>query len=597
MTNTIIKNGLKYIKYDFMMIKEDINNKLFMIINNSILNSKNQLTSKHHEFIDPIIEIHNNILSKMDHDELLMKLKKHKFLILKNIASEIINKNISINDLINFFSDNGNIYYSAVISKMEKTKQDNDYFRDNGKLNFYVEANKEIYTIKNYYTEGGNSKIYMVQKFLEKEIFILKLITNKNTFKNEMRVMTKVKHKNIIELIDYNKENSFYITKYYKYNLHDYIFVRNKKLLGYEKMTHTFNDILDFMIGINNGLRHMNEKCLFHCDIKADNIFFDNLNNPVIADFGCALAFGDHIDVDSKLGNHMNASPEQRNFQFLHKYERFNLNKTDIYSAGIVFNQLISGKSFEGSSDGRTFSNSQRALDYLSAITNTMTKNNIEERKSFKSVNKYLNYFKNIVNPVIKSIEDLPINKNKIFVSMYYKKYDKKHPLKLKLSYVITKHKNTLIGNIMVDRLTPTPFFPKSFCLKSFVVSNEENILEFYSYNNDLIFMTLNSEKDNFFYVLNMMDIFKHAGELHCESRFHSLEDYNKSYDRKNFFFKKITYKDNSKIIVFGTNHNKNIPIILFSDTEFYYTLPNFDDDCYLDIFKDHKFRNVKDEK
>jgi serine/threonine protein kinase len=49
-------------------------------------------------------------------------------------------------------------------------------------------------------------------------------------------------------------------------------------------------------IGIARGLEYLHEGCksqIIHCDIKPDNILFDDIHTPTITDFGIAKLLGD----------------------------------------------------------------------------------------------------------------------------------------------------------------------------------------------------------------------------------------------------------------------------------------------------------------
>lgn len=117
-----------------------------------------------------------------------------------------------------------------------------------------------------------------------------------------------------------------------------------KKLLN---KAFDFNEAINIIIQIAEGLFKAHEKGIIHRDIKTENIFLTNDGIVKILDFG--LAKGTNQTQITKLystpGTISYMSPEQI------KGDELN-NQTDIWSLGIVFYELLTGeRPFKGDSD------------------------------------------------------------------------------------------------------------------------------------------------------------------------------------------------------------------------------------------------------
>lgn len=92
------------------------------------------------------------------------------------------------------------------------------------------------------------------------------------------------------------------------------------------------------VMGILQGLGYAHEKGIIHRDIKPDNILFADSGTPVIADFGIAAAISKATtNLSISIGTPLYMSPEQ------FKSSKVD-NRSDLYSLGAVFYQLLTGR-------------------------------------------------------------------------------------------------------------------------------------------------------------------------------------------------------------------------------------------------------------
>src|SRR5699024_3575887 len=98
-------------------------------------------------------------------------------------------------------------------------------------------------------------------------------------------------------------------------------------------------EAIDIMKQITSAIAHAHENNIVHRDIKPQNIMIDTYGNVKVTDFGIAVALSatSLTQTNSILGSVHYLSPEQARGGMATK-------KSDIYSLGIVFYELLTGR-------------------------------------------------------------------------------------------------------------------------------------------------------------------------------------------------------------------------------------------------------------
>ncbi|KAM6542459.1 hypothetical protein CsatB_006906 [Cannabis sativa] len=157
---------------------------------------------------------------------------------------------------------------------------------------------------------------------------------NEREFRNEMKVIGKTHHKNLVKLLGYCYEgaNRLLVYEFMKNgSLADFLFQSETKP--------TWEERAEIALNIARGMAYLHEECeiqIIHCDIKSENILMDEQACAKIADFGLSkLLMPDQTRTYTGLrGTRGYWAPEwHRNMPITVK--------ADVYSYGIMLLEIV----------------------------------------------------------------------------------------------------------------------------------------------------------------------------------------------------------------------------------------------------------------
>ncbi|KAL3730978.1 hypothetical protein ACJRO7_027928 [Eucalyptus globulus] len=192
--------------------------------------------------------------------------------------------------------------------------------------------------------QGGFGSVYKGKLNDGKEVAVKRLSSSSaqgvEEFKNEIVLISKLQHRNLVKLMGYCIEGEEKILVYeYLSNksLDTFLFDSRKKAeLDWGKR-------FQIIQGIARGLLYLHrDSCLrvIHRDLKVSNILLDEKMNPKISDFGLARMFeGTQVLVNTHkiVGTLGYMSPEYAMGGMFSE-------KSDVYGFGVLLLEIVSGK-------------------------------------------------------------------------------------------------------------------------------------------------------------------------------------------------------------------------------------------------------------
>jgi serine/threonine-protein kinase len=161
-------------------------------------------------------------------------------------------------------------------------------------------------------------------------------------FRREVRAVARLNHANIVQVYDFGTEGDL------AYIVMEYIQGRELKDMLDAKEGLELGKIFKLMGELLDALDFAHEAGVIHRDVKPANVMIDAQGHAKLADFGVARVAesgGDQAEATragAMVGTPSYMSPEQIQGQAIDR-------RTDIFSAGILFYQLLTGqKPFDG---------------------------------------------------------------------------------------------------------------------------------------------------------------------------------------------------------------------------------------------------------
>ncbi|ESW24370.1 hypothetical protein PHAVU_004G124900 [Phaseolus vulgaris] len=207
-----------------------------------------------------------------------------------------------------------------------------------------IEAATNNFSNENKIGKGGFGEVYKGILFDGRQVAVKKLSTSSkqgvNEFKNEVLLIAKLQHRNLVTFI------GFCLKEEHKILIYEY--VPNKSLdyfLFDSQRTHllSWSQRYNVIGGVARGILYLHEHSrlkVIHRDLKPSNILLDENMIPKISDFGLARIVKINQDEGNTIrivGTYGYMSPEYAMFgQFS--------DKSDVFSFGVMVLEIITGK-------------------------------------------------------------------------------------------------------------------------------------------------------------------------------------------------------------------------------------------------------------
>ncbi|KAK3188244.1 hypothetical protein Dsin_027805 [Dipteronia sinensis] len=230
-------------------------------------------------------------------------------------------------------------------SKQGRNCVDEIHFEESLRFNFStIKAATDDFRDDNKLGQGGFGAVYKGRFPNGQDIAVKRLSTNSGQgdleFKNEVLLMAKLHHRNLVRLLGFCLEGNERLLIYefvLNSSLDNFIFDPIKRgLLDWETRYRIIG-------GIARGILYLHEDSrlrIIHRDLKSSNVLLDLDMNPKISDFGMARLFEmDQTQGDTSriVGTFGYMAPEYI------KYGQFSI-KSDVFSFGVLVLEIICGK-------------------------------------------------------------------------------------------------------------------------------------------------------------------------------------------------------------------------------------------------------------
>ena len=199
----------------------------------------------------------------------------------------------------------------------------------------------ERYEILTSVGEGGMANVYLAHDTILDRNVALKVLRGDlednekfiRRFQREAKSVSDLSHPNIVEVYDVGEEEGQH------YIVMEYIDGKTLKQLVQKRGALTVAEVIDIMSQITDGLSQAHDAYIIHRDIKPQNIMILDNGMIKITDFGIAMSMNatQLTQTNSVMGSVHYLPPEQASGKTA-------TTKSDIYSAGILMYELLTGR-------------------------------------------------------------------------------------------------------------------------------------------------------------------------------------------------------------------------------------------------------------
>ncbi|MBP3853830.1 MAG: Stk1 family PASTA domain-containing Ser/Thr kinase, partial [Erysipelotrichaceae bacterium] len=197
------------------------------------------------------------------------------------------------------------------------------------------------YEIDSLIGQGGMADVYLAQDTILNRTVAIKILRDKMSedpmtlvrFQREASAASKLSHPNVVDIYDVGESEGMH------YIVMEYIRGRSLKQLIQQRGALSVNEALHIMTQLTGAVKHAHLHNIIHRDIKPQNVLVKDDGTIKITDFGIAVA-NDSVQLtlnNAVMGSAHYLAPETAQGKDATV-------QVDIYSLGIVFYELLTGK-------------------------------------------------------------------------------------------------------------------------------------------------------------------------------------------------------------------------------------------------------------
>ncbi|WP_297829262.1 bifunctional serine/threonine-protein kinase/formylglycine-generating enzyme family protein [Thermomonas sp.] len=195
------------------------------------------------------------------------------------------------------------------------------------------------YTLHRVIGQGGMSIVYLAeQNSLGRKVALKVMLADaladevsRVRFENEARTIARLEHPNIVGIHDVGRSADG--LPYYSMSWLSHGHLAQRKLVGEQQQVAA---ILRALLG---ALDYAHVRGVVHRDVKAENVLFDDVDRPMLADFGIAQQRGSNPRLTSErvaVGSTAYMAPEQARGKDVDR-------RADLYSMGVLTWEMLTG--------------------------------------------------------------------------------------------------------------------------------------------------------------------------------------------------------------------------------------------------------------